>query len=794
MSGNYDVLTFRSSASSFNNHCHGLIPLAEHHASSINSSAYYNGVSENAARRTPQPAANAVMAESVPFDPYATQNLQSLVTDSPLSYGGASGPSSAFTNHSSLHAPSASSQASLNDRSSPYDPYAPPALANAASYVPKRSVSGFTAARAGVSNPTMSAAPKPDPPKRMASNAYDPPFLKPQKSFVRSASAIPTIAPAFAAPSMMSAPSIPESHAAPPNAPPRRSQTDQRQLNRSFSYAAPPQSQSGRQELSRSVARISTTRDAAAGRAAFATQDSYASSPSVHPYGSAEGSYKPPQRPTSAAAPTREPPRIASYTAFDPPLRSASHSARSPYVAPPNPPPVFSPSPVEQEQAPPRSGRRTPLQRASPIFPARPSSRSSPMDHVQSVMNAAVRDGYRSPPPDITNTRNDHFSDDLSSDQQRRSLLMLETDSGEIEHDRQASFETELEYKDKSLPSSTDDHQSAALGTDLCYPQDRNRYPGMSSPVSGLSLDQIGSPPPKMTVQPPYDPYVPTSNGYDNHNASSPYTANLVTHEYDPNNRQQIPSYEPGFYAPSSSRLIDPSLEQHLSVQSPNHGNHLGSSSAPADYFRSTTQQDDTYVPQQVLEQRPISEDPLGRSTLAARNLPLAVFGFGGILITAFPAAADDSSAVGHMRTPSYGYASGRGQIWLRRVSDLVADSALRSQNVEFPGPLVFDPTSLKGVAGDKKKRDAVMAYLEKRAEEIEQGLPYLKSSASRARRDQEGKLVLLRLLAAMIDGDGKLLGRLAFSPAIRMSCLCPNTVQRLKRTSAVPCNLHPHR
>jgi hypothetical protein len=169
---------------------------------------------------------------------------------------------------------------------------------------------------------------------------------------------------------------------------------------------------------------------------------------------------------------------------------------------------------------------------------------------------------------------------------------------------------------------------------------------------------------------------------------------------------------------------------------------------------------DDTYVPQQVLEQRPIQEDPLGRCTLAARNLPLAVFGFGGTMITAFPGLADDPNSPTHVRKPSYGYASGRGQLWIRNVSELVAPSALSTNDTVFPGPLVFDLASPKSAANDKKKKEAVVKYLEARADEIEKGLPYLKSSASSARREEEGKLVLVRVLAAMILGDGRLSGK----------------------------------
>jgi hypothetical protein len=73
---------------------------------------------------------------------------------------------------------------------------------------------------------------------------------------------------------------------------------------------------------------------------------------------------------------------------------------------------------------------------------------------------------------------------------------------------------------------------------------------------------------------------------------------------------------------------------------------------------------------------------------------------------------------------------------------------------------LVLDPSSAKGSAGDKKKKEAVLEYLKARSEEIEKGLPYLKTSANATRREQEGKLALLRVLVAMIIGEGKLSGR----------------------------------
>lgn len=264
-----------------------------------------------------------------------------------------------------------------------------------------------------------------------------------------------------------------------------------------------------------------------------------------------------------------------------------------------------------------------------------------------------------------------------------------------------------------------------------------------------------------------YDPYAPTTGDQQHTNGYSPYS---------PSTREQpslpVPiqppsrpsAYDP--YAPtSSSSSYQPGHSPHTRTLSPPSGSDYGTSLSAQSHLMPPMQNsgpaDDTYVPQQVLEQRPISEDPLGRCTTAGRNIPLAIFGFGGVLITAFPASADvDNETRGHARTPSYGYASGRGQLWIRKISDIVSTSALKSNDAVFPGPLILDTSAPKSAAGDKKKKEAVLEYLRARGEEIEKGLPYLKSSASAARREEEGKLVLVRILAAMIIGEGRLSGR----------------------------------
>lgn len=260
--------------------------------------------------------------------------------------------------------------------------------------------------------------------------------------------------------------------------------------------------------------------------------------------------------------------------------------------------------------------------------------------------------------------------------------------------------------------------------------------------------------------QPVYNPYAPSTSSVpiDQSQYAPQPAANT---SQPPAHTRQSSTYDP--YAPGSSAgLLNPNdTYSRQPPASSYNGSDLGMSPPQPSYFQAMANpSDNTYVPQQVLEQRPVAEDPLGRSTLAARNAPLAVFGFGGVLITGFPAQAETDSSMSHHRTPSYGYASGRGQLWIRTVSDLASTSALKPNDNVFPGPLVGDPSTPRGAAGEKKRRDAVIVYLQARAEEIERGLPYLKSSASQAKREEEGKLVLVRILLAMVLGDGKLSGK----------------------------------
>lgn len=232
-----------------------------------------------------------------------------------------------------------------------------------------------------------------------------------------------------------------------------------------------------------------------------------------------------------------------------------------------------------------------------------------------------------------------------------------------------------------------------------------------------------------------------------------------------PQPRQPSFSRSSGHQAPYDPYAPRGSLDAHRGM-SPTQD--MGVTPPPNAFFQSMNA-DPTYVPQQVLEQRPVSEDPLGRCTAAARDVPIAMFGFGGYLITALP-----GSGAGSPDAPQYGYGSYRGLVNIRPVSEVIESSAISTNETPFPGPLIFNPSIPKGAAGEKKKRESVLSYLAARTEEIERGLPYLKSSASSARREEEAKLTIVRILTALVEGDGRLFGTPKAEAAVRAALQPP--------------------
>ncbi|WWD17433.1 hypothetical protein CI109_101874 [Kwoniella shandongensis] len=813
-------------------------------------------LSENAARRTPQPESDPSFSNSS-YDPYAPPGVQYTAASS--SYNAPN--SSQYSSSSSPYAPYAatSSAATPYTPAAPYDPYSPPSQPAPSPYAPAPSVNSYQP-RAGPS----SAAPLPPkaefkpPIKRAASNAYDPPFLRPQKSFVRPPTAVSAISsPAFdMAPAMpLSPPQASQIPAPPPAGPPRRAKGDSRPPSTGPSFAPPPSK--GLTKMASSVALQQSQEQAYGGppRPPSASEGRT----SIDRY----DAYSPPQPSQPASQSYQPPPHQNQQNYGVPPGRTSAASDRD-FASPPQAaaPVSLAPPPSESPYAPPRTLSRGPPSRGvSPLYEARPPPRPDVNPGIRPPSqsgHAASIEQLLSPPKaniplrsenaaGVSYSRNDQrqgsYEDEEGFGQSQygsESLRVPQTkDAHHLSPLREEFPDLSRKYDEDgedgevedvrnpygpsqdSAPSQSDDYESRGSETNLYSSQPyQPPEPSVTSsppaarreihdPYGPSSLGLVTQASPFKQQQPsfsPYMPYSPTTGGRDTVN--NPYapppagqTIDISDDIYGPSTTNTSPtkhrfapprqpsrastaSYEPSAYSPAGAKPLSLQSQQadpYGRSASPAYSTSYGMSPPTNNYFQSmpTPQgpSDDTYVPQQVLEQRPVSEDPLGRSTLAARNAPIAMFGFGGLLITAFPGAADsDDHTKGHSRGPSYGYASGRGQLWIRSIAEVAAPTAFKSDIATFPGPLIYDPSTVKGAVGEKKKKEAVLAYLEARSEEIEKGLPYLKSSANRARREEEGKLVLVKLLKALIVGEGKLAGSPEVEEAIRTALSNPGS------------------
>lgn len=180
-----------------------------------------------------------------------------------------------------------------------------------------------------------------------------------------------------------------------------------------------------------------------------------------------------------------------------------------------------------------------------------------------------------------------------------------------------------------------------------------------------------------------------------------------------------------------------------------------------------------------------VADDPLGRGGEKFKQVPVISFGFDGRVAVCYPSlgvgggygagALGDGMEEGDGRTVKVKslmeVVSESGMLPeivlqmssccspdLTSHSILLSSLALSSSSTPFPGPL-FDRKG--SAASEKAKKATILAYLDTRAGEIEQGLGWLKGQSNEVRfRQEEGKGVLVRLLGAMIQNDGRLMGR----------------------------------
>ncbi|TYJ57016.1 hypothetical protein B9479_002295 [Cryptococcus floricola] len=744
-------------------------------------------LSENALRRTPQPQAVSEFDSSMYAPPattlsYAPSNTaQSTYTPSytdSLPYVPApSGP--AATNTYNPYAPSndplptpakvpIAAPPSALSRNPTYDAYDPPM---AFKPPPVQARPSFTVPSSYAPSPVQTYAPAPPPPAksepprprpqplpRTASNAFDPPLKPVSKAIPRPASAVNAGASPYGFAPMAVPQEASQMPSMPPAGPPRGVS---RPSSRGPAFALPPsQHQATSAPPTGQLRRPASTSRPPSRGPAFAPPPSFQAPPV-------------PEIPSSLKRTSVETQRDE-YTSL-----SHAEELRSP---PTQMTGLMSPPRAHQAPAPPRktTGISSPPQndQAMTFQPYDTGLASPSQSHIPSGppgwtpaedSGSLSRGPAYAQPPAVSSHEPSSYSPTQQLDVYARGTSA--TQALQQSPPRSAQFDQST-LAQQQQRGSFDDPYAPQHHIDELHEQ----YGSQGQQYGGRRVEQqepTGKRPDRQYSA--YEPYVshqepvkierlgqtssPEPYGaYD----SDPYAAP------PPSTAQKTSPYDP---APPAT---------FNRAASPAHSSVYGASPPSANYFHSmpapqrSESVDTSYIPQQVLEQRPISEDPLGRTTLAARNAPIAIFGFGGVLVTAFPGASQSDNFVkGHERFPSYGYASHRGQLWIRNLSEVVAPSALKVDLSVFPGPLVNEPTPVKG--GAAKKKEGVMEYVKTRAEEIEKGLPYLKTAASKTRREEEGKLVLLRLLEAMIVGEGKLGGKPDVEDAIRVALANPN-------------------
>lgn len=221
---------------------------------------------------------------------------------------------------------------------------------------------------------------------------------------------------------------------------------------------------------------------------------------------------------------------------------------------------------------------------------------------------------------------------------------------------------------------------------------------------------------------------------------------------------QTIPSNQ---YVVASQRVADvlyadtrnPTLEQTVKDPIGNLDDH---SDSPAHGFQAVY--DPYSVPTEPTPTKQVSDAGLPRRLADDSQrpaIPVAKFTFNGKLMTCFPQSSSQTSTYG---APYSEASSSSAAVKLQRISELLPNDA--SLLEAFPGPLYQDQSASSASAKTKKRRD-VLAWLDSRVEEANLTVNYIGAGGDTAQRyEAEGKAVLLRVIKALLENDGRLHGR----------------------------------
>ena len=344
-------------------------------------------------------------------------------------------------------------------------------------------------------------------------------------------------------------------------------------------------------------------------------------------------------------------------------------------------------------------------------------------------------------------------------------------------------------------------------------PVDLGRPNFSPPPLTGSPVDYSHTPQPATIAgsqngsvdgQLPYDPYAPATHSRANSDAShtgstysnarvassmprDPYAppkpsatrkgsnASSIHTSYGRSSVVGVPAPNQDPYAPTTglrrtqSRQSQHSFDdEYTSRYNNSHEPDLGmaedlsSSTADSDAMGySNVLTAPTYAPYAPSPSLLGTNDPLGR---ASARVPVISFGFGGKLVTCFHSAGETASGFDVSLTSRQ-----CTTVQISTLHEVIPASAMDSSASSYPGPLFSDTGASSislartvgvGTANNiKAKKALVSKWLEERSSELSSGVAHI-PSGSQERYNAEGKLVLVRLLMAMVENDGQLSGR----------------------------------
>lgn len=266
------------------------------------------------------------------------------------------------------------------------------------------------------------------------------------------------------------------------------------------------------------------------------------------------------------------------------------------------------------------------------------------------------------------------------------------------------------------------------------------------------------NPPPKQAAS--YDPYAPKPQASVHMPAYTPSIPPTSTTA--PYGNPTLDTYTP--YSVDQHLPYAPSPSYGVPIQGDVPAPSKQAGSVPVGPFGHSpinTLTPSAYDPVDAISMNHLEEDPLARSSPAARRVPSVSFGPNGTLVVAFQRDLQEETSVQNTSL-AYGDDSKGLPVHIRRLADSLPPPVELSGLTPWPGPLLSDPQASKTSAAEKKKRDAVNAFLAERIQEIESGLPYLTASGKDVvtRANQEAMMLLYQVAQLMLKHDGKILTR----------------------------------